>query len=354
MNVLNILHLPWLAGTEYSYFSMCNILKEFSNVYCLVPKNAKITPLLVSKQLRIFENNKLYKNPRIFDFILKYQIRYLVRKYKIDIIIANSGRITKISKQAANNLCPVISMNHGTNPKKTALADYAFVLNRTTLKKVTDHGMNLNNIFLIPNHLNLQNNMLLKENHHPPVIGFLGRLAKEKGVEYFIEALNVLNKEKIAFRAIIAGDGILRKTVESLIQEYKLDDKIKIIGWISDKDNFFSQIDIFCLSSIDEAFGIVLLEAMKYKVPIVSTDCEGPIDILNDNYDALICKKKDSRDMANKIALLLENNDLREFLANNAYKTLVSNYSSDIVSKKIKDALDKISNDFKIKSHENS
>ena len=90
------------------------------------------------------------------------------------------------------------------------------------------------------------------------------------------------------FKLKIAGTGHRKAFLEKLIKELKLEDKVEFIGWVSDKKSFFNQIDILIFPSQRETFGLVLLEAMKYRKPIVATDCDGPKEIIRNEIDGML------------------------------------------------------------------
>ena len=94
------------------------------------------------------------------------------------------------------------------------------------------------------------------------IIFSLGRLVEYKGYEYLIKASQKLNDDYII---LIGGKGPLQEYLQSLIDELGVRKKVKLLGFIDDKDlpDYFGACDLFCLSSIwkTEAFGIVQIEA---------------------------------------------------------------------------------------------
>jgi glycosyltransferase involved in cell wall biosynthesis len=243
---------------------------------------------------------------------------------------------------ACKGYCQVLSVNHGTNIKKTAKANFAFVLNKNQYYELERLGFDINNIFIIPNSIEMSLGLKNKQNNEIPTIGFLGRISPEKGLDILFEAVKILKDKDIKFKLNIAGDGELLQNFIADAKKLEIENSVNFIGWVEDKKSFFDKIDIFCLPSKYEAFGIVLLEAMKYKTPIVSSNCDGPLDIFTDGKDALIFEKNNPAQLAEKLQLLIQDYNLRESLAQNAYDNFVNNYTAEIVGKKIEDALLKI------------
>ncbi len=127
---------------------------------------------------------------------------------------------------------------------------------------------------LKPNEEEVQ--VLRKQFKNKKIIFSLGRLVDYKGFKYLIDAARYLNDD---FIVLIAGDGPNRKEYEEQINTFKLADRVKLLGYISEKEkeNLFGACDIFCLPSIHkaEAFGIVQIEAMSIGKPIVTTKIDG-------------------------------------------------------------------------------
>ncbi|MEJ1472057.1 MAG: glycosyltransferase [Candidatus Sedimenticola sp. (ex Thyasira tokunagai)] len=170
-------------------------------------------------------------------------------------------------------------------------------------------------------------------------IGALGRFTSEKGFSDLLIALSLLNKENINFKAIIGGCGENKNQLKLQSDQLELDKHVTFPGWIEDKKKFFSEIDIFCLPSRSESFGIVLLEAMKFKTPIVSTDCEGPEEILTDKTDSIITIKNNPIALAESLKYLLTSDEISEKLALNAYNKLISVYSKRAVCRRLEETL---------------
>lgn len=109
-------------------------------------------------------------------------------------------------------------------------------------------------------------------------IGFMGRIAAEKGIKYLIRALREIEDPDI--RLLLAGDYETvagPSTIDELRAEGAGDDRVRILGLLrgSDIDDFYASIDVFALPSIAESFGIVQAEAMMTGVPSVTTDIPG-------------------------------------------------------------------------------
>jgi glycosyltransferase involved in cell wall biosynthesis len=109
-------------------------------------------------------------------------------------------------------------------------------------------------------------------------IGFLGRIVEDKGIEYLIQAFQLLDDPDA--RLLIGGDWIkvAGGGIEDRLRPLIGDDKrMRLLGLLSGRqiDDFYASIDVFALPSIAESFGIVQAEAMMVDVPAVTTDLPG-------------------------------------------------------------------------------
>lgn len=108
----------------------------------------------------------------------------------------------------------------------------------------------------------------------------VGTLKYEKDHASLIEAFALLPQELNA-HLMILGDGNQRDALEALVGRLGLEDRVHLPGFKLDPSPYFASADLFVLSSLWEGFGNVIVEAMEYGVPVVSTDCpHGPREIL--------------------------------------------------------------------------
>ena len=354
MRILNILHVPMLAGTEEAFISICGQMVQGGNeVFGLIPINAKSKDKLSSiNGLQILENNKAYKNFGKFDIFYMFYLKKIIKKHKIDLVVTNNGRNTEILQIVLQGRLPLVAINHGTNAKKTAKADYLLAITSNMAKAHAEAGMDKNRIFKFANMINIeQGDVVTKNDNIVPVIGSIGRFADQKGFDILLPALKILKDKGLEFKCIIGGDGEDREKLNSQRKELGLEGLIEFSGWVNDKKAYYERMDIFVLSSRYEPFGIVLLEAMKYKTPIVATDCDGPLDIITDGENGLLVKRFNVGSLAAGLERLLLDKELRNKLAENGYKNLLENYTNEIVGKRLNETLLMIKADFENRKH---
>lgn len=157
---------------------------------------------------------------------------------------------------------------------------------------------------------------------------YVGRLAKQKDVETLILAVKIISADNKKLKLTIAGDGLKRAELEKLTLKLGLENKISFIGWLPKLEitKIYQEHGIFVLPSLDEGMSNALLEAMSSKMAVIVSDILGNKQLVKDEKNGLIFKTKNSKDLANKLKILVENPKFSQKLAKEAFKTS-QNYS---------------------------
>ncbi len=109
----------------------------------------------------------------------------------------------------------------------------------------------------------------------------IGRLVPQKNFSLLIDAFHLVNKE-IDSELIILGEGPLRQSLESQIEDLDLQENVFLKGFVDNPFQYMKIADVFVLTSLWEGFGNVIVEAMSLGIQVVSTDCDsGPNEILD-------------------------------------------------------------------------
>ncbi|MCP4491721.1 MAG: glycosyltransferase [Gammaproteobacteria bacterium] len=115
-----------------------------------------------------------------------------------------------------------------------------------------------------------------------PVIISIGRLHKEKGLHFLLESFKKLRNTCKA-KLVILGEGEERHHLEKVVRDLGIESHVSLPGFADNPFALLRRSSVFALSSESEAFGLSLVEAMSLGIPIVSTDTEGPKEILEEN-----------------------------------------------------------------------
>ncbi|MFX1500239.1 MAG: glycosyltransferase family 4 protein [Promethearchaeota archaeon] len=169
---------------------------------------------------------------------------------------------------------------------------------------------------------NIRNLLNIKSNEK--VILFIGLHNKRKGIDTIIKTATLLKDESTKF--VLVGDGPEREKLINLVSSTELSEKIKFLGNRLDVHNFYNQADLFFFPSRGEGLPGVLMEAMIYQVPIVSSNIPGVRDLINHMKNGILCETENIICYKNAINLLLRDQTLRNKFKKNGLEMIKSNY----------------------------
>ena len=232
----------------------------------------------------------------------------------------------------------------------------------TYLKEYAQKVSKNKDVFLIPNGVDLDKFQISQEklqinfkfpNLKDKTIITISRLVEKNGIGDLIMAMaKLVNDKSMAngkwqmenLKLVIVGDGPLREDLELQITNYKLEDKVKIIGKVSPEEipKYLAQADIFVRPSLSEGLGTAFLEAMAAGLPIVATPVGGIPDFLKDpsthsgQATGLFCKVNNPEDIAEKINRILTDDELKNRLIINGRKLVEEKYTWDKIAAQFK------------------
>lgn len=149
----------------------------------------------------------------------------------------------------------------------------------------------------------------------------VSRLSVEKNINFLIKGLKyVKDNTKVNFQCLLIGDGPERANLQKLIEECSLNNEITLLGSIQQKEiaQYYLASDLFVFSSLSETQGMVLLEAMAGKCPVICIRSSGTDDVIRDGYNGY--KTSDIiPEWSEKVIYLLENRDILSTMSKNAF-----------------------------------
>lgn len=161
----------------------------------------------------------------------------------------------------------------------------------------------------------------LKPNEQPTIL-YLGRLKKYKRVDHLLQALLRLREHIPGIQLIIAGKGDDEDRLQELVREWKLQDAVTFLGFISDQEKIklLHQAWVTAIASEKEGWGISVLEGNAAGLPAVGYDVEGLRDSIRDGETGLLARNGDIDDLAGRLSQILTSPALRSRLSAQARK----------------------------------
>ncbi|PHJ13920.1 glycosyl transferase family 1 [Fervidobacterium sp. SC_NGM5_G05] len=275
----------------------------------------------------------------IKDLKAYFEIKKLIKKGNYDIVHIHSSKAGILGRIAAKKcgVKKVIYTYHGFwgIEQYNGLKKKLLILAERIAAKYSDNLVFLGNkekqkaekykigkphqYVIIPNAIlpieNVQKGKLRKELNIPDnikIIGNVARLDKQKNPMRFLEIAEKVLKEREDVVFVWVGGNIVEEDdYANLIKKYIdenpiLKDKVKILGFREDAIELMADFDVFLLTSNEEGFGLVILEAMSLGKIVVSTKCGGPEDIIQDKINGFLVDF-DNDKIAQTIFFILDN-----------------------------------------------
>ena len=181
------------------------------------------------------------------------------------------------------------------------------------------------------------------------VIITVSRLVRKNGIDTLIKAVPKLKSliPDSKFIIQIIGEGPERKKLEKLAVKSGVTDKVRFLGSVSNDEvpGHLAEADVFVRPSRSEGLGSAFLEAMAAGVPVIGTRVGGIPDFLKDWKTGLFCKTDDPEDLAQKIDMILKDDNLSGKLVENGRKLVEERYDWDRIAVLMKEVYEKTISD---------
>lgn len=274
-------------------------------------------------------------------------VRQLIKRYRPDVVYCHSSKGGGIGRLAAIGLGVKVLYNpHGWafSMKGSKVKSLIYLFIEKVLAHVTDQFVMISNyekMLAVQRHVGNAANMKVIFNgvdtenilghvnsstidrtslgipEKAYVIGMVGRISPQKAPDAFVKAAaSVLKKIDNAY-FVIVGDGELREEILRLSETLKLNDRLKITGWVDNPVEYMNLFDQAVLLSRWEGFGLVLAEYMTLGKPIVATAVDAIPDIITDYENGLLIESDNPNQAAEAIFKIHDNKQLRDKIISN-------------------------------------
>lgn len=337
-----------MGGAQKSIILLCKDLKnQYDITVYSAPEGGMIEEL---KQLGI-THIPVQDMVREIDLVKDYKAyRFLLKEFvdkSFDIVHCHSSKAGIIAREAAEraNIKNIVYTAHGfvfnepMNKYKKAL--YTFLEKYEAKKSNTVICVDPNDVTIakhlgmkckdqityIPNGIDFadsgSNSSIFKSQKF--TFGLVANFYENKGHRYLIEAFNeLMNTGDYNAELVLVGSGELEEEMKQLSNG---NSHIKFLGFRKDAQELMKSFDCFVMSSVKEGFPFVILEAIKNKVPIISTDVGAVRQILNNGELGYIVKPFNHNDLLDAMIYVLNNKEEARDKSIKAYEYCSTNYS---------------------------
>lgn len=207
------------------------------------------------------------------------------------------------------------------------VADYL----RNTAKVSSKKVITINNGVEIPRQVsdleiqNLKEQYAIKEGDF--VVGTVGRLFNDhKKITDIIEAIHIL-KDVENLKLLIVGNGKDEELIRQKAIDLGIQNKVIFTGYQYDTAPFYKLMDVFCIASQREGFGLVAAEAMLHHLPVIATRVGGLQDVVVDGETGLLIQPHQPTEIAEAIKKMYDSADLVTGYAASGYERAIKNYT---------------------------
>ncbi len=203
------------------------------------------------------------------------------------------------------------------------------------------YGIHESKIRTIPNGINVEhhvdsNKTYMEDWSDDPIVFFIGRLVREKGVHILLQSVPDILAHVPNAKFMIAGTGPMEEHLHQQVQSAGLHDRVKFFGFADEEDRYhlFRKATISVFPSLYEPFGIVALESMAANVPVIVSDVGGLSELVEHDQTGVKVPSHDIKALASSIIHMLQHHAWRDALAHAAYEKVKSDYRWDHIAHK--------------------
>ena len=277
------------------------------------------------------------------DFIVVQYVKRCLKKYSPDAQIVAHYHNKGVASRQGKFLDNILYKKFFRGLKVILLAN---VLYEDVKKYVSKE-----NVYICPNGIpeTLRAEPVAERHNAPPKILFLSNLIVSKGVIVLLDALKILKERSVRFTCDFVGGETDELDASRFAEEVKnrgLESYAFYVGrkYDSEKAPYFENADVFAFPTFyrNETFGLVNLEAMEYKLPVVSTKEGGIPDVVVNGENGLICERNNAESLATALETLLLDKNLRIQYGENGYKKFKSEFTLQSFEKRFAGILNDI------------
>lgn len=314
-------------------------------VYRVIPYNvsspdfttwvSQLNVAMLEKAIPVFSESNDFQVLHAHDWLVAYAVRALKHAYRIPMIATihateygrNYGLHNNTQRHISDVewwLCyeawRVICCSHHMEGE----LKYVFQVPDDKLE-IIPNGVDANNFIQKNNNISRNNYAAQDEK----IVFYVGRLVREKGVQVLLDAIPMILKQVPDIKFVISGKGPHQGELQSQATRLGISNKIYFTGYIDEytRNTLYSWSDVAVFPSLYEPFGIVALEAMAAKTPVVVSDTGGLSEIVRHNYDGLKAYPGNPSSLADMILLILKNPQQAQQLQNNAYQKVKQKFN---------------------------
>ena len=264
------------------------------------------------------------------DWRTSRRLRKIANAFRPDIVLTFAGRASSYMPRGDYTLIGRLGGYYSL--KYFRRCDYLICNAPDLVRYVVEGGWKAERVFHIPNFPRIEeatavSRASLNTPEGVPVALALGRLHPNKAIDILLKAAKLIPDLWVW----IAGEGEQRSELEKLARDLGISERIKFLGWRTDRSALYKAADVCVYPSRQEPFGNVVVEAWAYGTPLVATDSTGPAWLVRDGKDAILTPVDDVEALAGGISSLISDSSLAAKLVENGHRRISESFSEEAI-----------------------
>ncbi len=353
-NILIICTFSVFGGIEMHILAKYKtLLKNGYNVFVIIPTNSVLEQRFINENLPYYTFKKSFFLKAHRQPSLKRLIKQIIYDKNINIVHCNRAKeILLFNKKDFPNTKIILTRHAGSliRKKYAQMFDAIISVNQEFINLAKNKYSNIKTVEIPPfftdyeslnfkpslNRTDFFKQEFNIELNDLPIIAQVASLSNVKNHKiFFYAASELINKKNKLFNIVLCGDGYNKKYLLKLAKKLNIEKYVYFLGFTEKRIEVIYHSDIKILTSKNESFGIVLMEAALLKKPLIGPTKTGVTNTIKNKKTGLLFENNNILDLTNQIETLLDNSQLRKKYGENAYKHVKENLISDVLIKKL-------------------
>ncbi len=276
-----------------------------------------------------------------FDFLTKPKLQRLANEYKPDIFLSWMSRASHMTP--SGNFLKLARLGGHYKGKYFEKCDHLVCITEEIRDFMADQGWSRDRLHYIPNYLSWErksavDRATLDTPEGVPVLLSMGRLHECKALD---TALKAVSKVKDCYYWI-AGSGGLEAELKALSEDLGIAERVRFLGWRTDREALMEAADICLFPSRQEAFGTVILEAWASDTPIVTAASHGPAAYIRHEENGMLSQIDNVDEIAEYLNLLINDPLLAKRLIDNGRAEFEANFTEQVAVQNWKNLFERL------------
>ena len=162
-----------------------------------------------------------------------------------------------------------------------------------------------------------------------------GRFVEQKGHKHLIDAAALLKKRQVNLTFLLLGDGPLEQELRKQMDHLNVTDMFRFVGMVPSVDKYLSGADMMVHPSIEEPFGIAILEGMRASLPVIASRVGGIPEVVREDETAFLVEKGNASSLATSIEKMAASPELRRRMGENGRKRWLAEFTLEVMIDRI-------------------